>query len=138
MHQFESRTTWTGALDGQGQLITSSTELMFSAPAALGGKGVGTNPEELLLGAAATCFLITLSAVLNRMQVPQQVLRVRSELEVSTEGGLTVRTLTHYPNVDAESPKVAKALEIAELNCLVAKAMKGNVVVRVIPSKPLI
>ena len=33
------------------------------------GPGIGTNPDEMLLGAAATCYMITLAAMLERSQI---------------------------------------------------------------------
>ncbi len=33
------------------------------------GPGVGTNPDEMLLGAAATCYIITLAAMLERSNI---------------------------------------------------------------------
>lgn len=42
----------------------------------MGGRGVGTNPEELLVSALASCYSATLYAVLQRAHLPVDSLKV--------------------------------------------------------------
>ncbi len=139
-HYFETRAHWTGDLHGSGSLAAAGLEAAYSVPKSLDGPGIGTNPEELLLGAAATCFLITLSAVLKRSQIDVRVLNLRSRLEVSTEKGFEIKRIQHFPSIrlprgaDESIAQAAEtALRQAEEYCMVAKAIKGNVSVEVVP-----
>ena len=40
------------------------------------GPGIGTNPDEMLLGAAATCYIITLAAMLERSGISHEGLEL--------------------------------------------------------------
>lgn len=62
---------WSGSgREGAGRIVTDDLELELSTPAAMGGRGVGTNPEELLVSAVASCFTATLFGVLRRAKLP--------------------------------------------------------------------
>ncbi len=137
---FRVKTKWIGGLNGNGELSFPTIEFPFSAPKSLNGAGVGTNPEELLLGAAAACFLLTLGTVLNLLKISVHRLRLESEIEVSTAGGLEVKRITHFPKLllrEAAGPeilaKAEQAVVKAEAYCLIAKALRGNVEIKVIP-----
>ncbi len=38
----------------------------ISIPASLGGVGIGANPDEMLVSAASSCYIISLAATLER------------------------------------------------------------------------
>jgi osmotically inducible protein OsmC len=64
---FEVQLNWSGTgRQGAGLIDTDDLVLDFSAPASMGGRGVGTNPEELLVSAVSACYTATLFAVLER------------------------------------------------------------------------
>ena len=76
---FDVELTWSGAgRQGAGQVQTDDLALELSAPESMGGRGVGTNPEELLVCAVSSCYAATLSAVLHRAQLPVESLAIRS------------------------------------------------------------
>ena len=52
------------------------------------GPGAGTNPDEMLLGAAATCYIITLAAMLERSGIHQEALTMESEAIVDVTNGV--------------------------------------------------
>ena len=53
---FDVELRWTGNGEGCiGELRTDNDVLDVSAPKAMGGRGIGTNPEELLVSAVASC-----------------------------------------------------------------------------------
>ena len=68
---FNAELTWS-ATDGAGvgEIQTDGFTLELSGPESMGGRGVGTNPEELLVGAVSSCFTATLFGVLRRAQLP--------------------------------------------------------------------
>ena len=55
---------------GAGEIKTDDLVLELSGPESMGGRGVGTNPEELLVCAVSSCFTATLFGVLRRAQLP--------------------------------------------------------------------
>ena len=74
---FGIEVTWSGTgRAGAGELQTDDLVVELSAPESMGGRGVGTNPEELLVCAVASCYTATLFAVLRRVQLPVDSLAV--------------------------------------------------------------
>ena len=68
------------------------------------GPGEGTNPDEMLLGAAATCYIITLAAMLERALIPVAELTLDSEGIVEVMRGIiTYRTIIHRPTITLTS-----------------------------------
>jgi peroxiredoxin-like protein len=76
---FEIELRWSGTgRAGAGQILTDDLELELSAPESMGGRGLGTNPEELLLSAVSSCYTATLFAVLDRAKLPVDSLVVEA------------------------------------------------------------
>jgi peroxiredoxin-like protein len=61
---------------GAGEIKTDDLVLELSGPKSMGGRGIGTNPEELLVCAVSSCFTATLFGVLSRAQLPVDSLAV--------------------------------------------------------------
>jgi peroxiredoxin-like protein len=61
---------------GVGEIQADGLALELSGPKSMGGRGVGTNPEELLVCAVSSCYIATLSAVLRRAKLPADSLAV--------------------------------------------------------------
>jgi peroxiredoxin-like protein len=81
---FDVQLDWRGtSKDGEGMFASGGSQMPYSAPAAMGGRGVGTNPEELLIGAVVSCYSITLANVLKATGLPVSRLSVRGEGVVS-------------------------------------------------------
>jgi peroxiredoxin-like protein len=140
-HQFELKASWTGGRDGKGHIAVGGLRTDVSVPKALNGPGEGTNPEEMLLGAAAACYLITLSIVLQSRGLSVAELRLTSEGVVNDEGGLHFETIVHHPVIVLAAGATVKqmqsartAAELAERACMISKAVRGNVAVTVKPT----
>ena len=74
---FQVELDWSGSgREGAGRIVTDDLELELSTPVSMGGRGVGTNPEELLVSAVASCFSATLFGVLRRAGLPATSLSV--------------------------------------------------------------
>ena len=84
---FESRLTWTGGGQSRGRIEAGGEAVTFSVPASMGGLGVGTNPEELLVSAVASCFTATLASLLAGVRLPYVSLEVRARGTVSDHPG---------------------------------------------------
>lgn len=74
---FEVDLRWTGTgREGAGEIQADDLTLEVSTPQSMGGRGVGTNPEELLVSAVSSCYTATLFAVLVRTELPVSSLAV--------------------------------------------------------------
>lgn len=134
IHTFTLTIDWPGGRNAVGDLKTERLQTQISIPPEMDGPGIGTNPDEMLLGAAATCYLITLAAMLERSQIDAK-LDLKSEGLVDvTNGVFTYKAIHHYVDIDLQNKKDERARRIAERyaykaeeTCMISKALKGNV-----------
>ena len=99
------------------------------------GPGVGTNPDEMLLGAAATCYIITLAAMMERNGLNKEALTMESIGIVDvTNGVITYKKIIHKPHIVLKSDATEKDVmlgrrlaEKAETSCMISRAIQGNV-----------
>jgi peroxiredoxin-like protein len=68
---------------GVGEIQADGLALELSGPKSMGGRGVGTNPEELLVCAVSSCYIATLFAVLRRAKLPADSLAVSASGKVT-------------------------------------------------------
>lgn len=139
-HTFHLKADWTGGRNGEGRITVGNLSSAISAPAELDGPGIGTNPEEMLVGSAATCYIITLAALLNKREIPVAKLTMSSEGVVSKQGGLHFERIVHRPQMTLtsgateEQQEAAKQAAIrAEQACMISNTLRGNVEVHVEP-----
>ncbi|MBB4824362.1 peroxiredoxin-like protein [Sporosarcina luteola] len=138
-HQFHLKADWPGLRNDVGTIETLNLKTEVSIPIEMEGPGVGTNPDEMLLGAAATCYIITLAAMLERNHIAKRSLTMESIGIVDvTNGMITYKKIIHKPTVtlmeDAtdKDKKLTKLLtEKAEDSCMISRAIRGNVEVTV-------
>ena len=99
------------------------------------GPGIGTNPDEMLLGAAATCYIITLAAMMERSKLEKEALTMESVGVVDvTNDVITYKKIIHKPRIvlKANATKRDESLalrlaEKAETSCMISRAIQGNV-----------
>ncbi|SDT49259.1 peroxiredoxin, SACOL1771 subfamily [Paenibacillaceae bacterium GAS479] len=140
-HKFELEAVWEGGRNGEGRIRCGAMESEVSIPSVMDGPGVGTNPDEMLLGAAATCYIISLAAMLERSGLTISRLSLRSTGVVETADGVfTYRSITHRPFIelpaeaDASQRERAERIALkAEQSCMITRALAGNVLVEAIP-----
>src|SRR5579863_7059012 len=90
-HRFQLRSVWTGKSDGDGGLTAEGRTLDYGPPPVFGGKPGRTNPEELLLGAVASCYSITLAVLAERRRLPITRIETDCEGEVVRQVGGTLK-----------------------------------------------
>jgi peroxiredoxin-like protein len=137
-HSWYLEANWNGDRLGSGTMNAGNLKSEISVPSALGGPGIGTNPEEMLVGAAATCYLITLAAVLSNRKLPVAELTLKSEIVVENEPAMKVEKIIHRPQIvlaadatDEQLDTADKAAHRADKACMISKALDGNVEVSV-------
>lgn len=140
-HRFELKASWQGGRLGTGELTAKCLQTSISVPGELGGPGVGTNPEELLIGSAMNCYIITLAALLEKREISVRSLTVQSEGILTVENGnLGFRQIIHRPTVVLEAVDektigtATQATHRAEQICMISKALRGNVEITVEPT----
>jgi peroxiredoxin-like protein len=134
-HHFHLKANWPGLRNDIGEIEAGNLKTKVSIPPEMDGPGVGTNPDEMLLGAAATCYIITLAAMLERSVLEKESLTMDSEAIVDVTGGVfTYKKIIHRPRVVLKSNAGAKDLLLAkklaqkaETSCMISRAIQGNV-----------
>ena len=134
-HFFKLKADWPGLRNDVGVIESGNLKTKISIPPEMDGPGVGTNPDEMLLGAAATCYIITLAAMLERSGIDKESLTMDSEATVDvTNGVFTYKRIVHKPRLvlalgtDEKKFSLARRLtEKAETSCMISRAIKGNV-----------
>lgn len=130
---------WPGGRNSSGYIEAGNLQTKISIPPEMDGPGIGTNPDEMLLGAASTCYVITLAAMIERAELPLEEMALDSEGIVDVSNGVfTYKKIIHRPKVrlkqeaDNKQHKLLQRLvERAEANCMISRAIKGNVEVSV-------
>ncbi|WP_042476240.1 SACOL1771 family peroxiredoxin [Bacillus ndiopicus] len=136
-HTFVLQTRWDGGRNAVGSLQAERLSTQISIPPEMDGPGIGTNPDEMLLGAAATCYIISLAAMLERTSI-KATLEMQSDGIVDvTNGVFTYKQIIHHLTIKLadkteKNQVMAKRLALkAETTCMISKALKGNVEVLV-------
>ncbi|GAA4462933.1 OsmC family protein [Nibrella saemangeumensis] len=132
---FEASGNWQQGLEGSGHIMTTSFESPIGAPVSMGGKGVGTNPEDLMVAAAASCQLLTLAAIMQFNKIPFNNITITSRGAFRfTKAGPELTRIEHCPEIwlnqeeyDRSAATIKKFFSLAEKSCLVSKAIQNNV-----------
>jgi peroxiredoxin-like protein len=134
-HHFHLKAHWPGLRNDVGDIEAENLKTQVSIPPEMNGPGIGTNPDEMLLGAAATCYIITLAAMLERSKIDKVNLSMDSEGIVDEMNGvITYKKIIHRPHLvlrqnatDKQIQLAQKLTEKAEISCMITRAIKGNV-----------
>ncbi len=138
-HHFHLKAEWPGGRNSEGYIVSGNLRTKVSIPPEMDGPGIGTNPDEMLLGAAATCYLITLAAMIERAELPLKEMALESEGIVDvTKGVITYKKIIHKPAIaldtsatDEAFRKLKKLVYNAEESCMISRALRGNVEVEI-------
>lgn len=134
-HRFYLKANWPGLRNDVGEIESGNLVTKVSIPPEMDGPGIGTNPDEMLLGAAATCYIITLAAMMERSQLEKESLTMESEGIVDvTKGIITYKKIIHRPHIvlkaaasDKDIALAEKLAKKAETSCMISRAVQGNV-----------
>jgi len=134
-HIFYMSLAWPGGRNAVGELCAERLQTKISIPTEMDGPGVGTNPDEMLLGAAATCYLITLASLLEQSKVAVEQLSMTSDGTVDVINGVyTYKKIVHKPVIqlsvassERDQKMTLRLAQKAETTCMISKALQGNV-----------
>lgn len=125
---------WSGGIkDGKGTVSTQSG-VVQDAQYNFRGRfedGPGTNPEELIGAAHASCYSMALSAVLGGANLTAESINTTATVTVVPQDGGFAITKVHL-DVTARIPGAtdeafAKAANDAKANCPVSKLLKAEI-----------
>ena len=130
----QASAVWTGGLkDGNGKISTDSgvlsdTQYSFSTRFE---DGIGTNPEELIAAAHASCFSMALSAQLGGANLTAESIHTTANLKMEKLDAGWAITAIHL-DVKAKVPNAddaafQKAAEGAKAGCPVSKLLNAKI-----------
>jgi peroxiredoxin-like protein len=146
---FESDVRWRGTgYDGIGTVTTGGQEIAYSAPGSMGGRGLGTSPEELLLSAVGSCYAGTLFHLLARDALPATdvVIRVQGVVTDYPSRAESFSRVIVHPRIEGADQSRIPAYEAcarkAREHCFIGKALREAISyevgeVEVHPSPPV-
>ena len=129
---YTARATAHGGRDGKTATDDGRLDVVVAPPQERGGRGEGTNPEQLFAAGFASCFHSALKIVARRAKQDADGSEVTAEVGfgplVGTTGyGLTVNLVVSLPGVGRE---VAEQLVAnADKVCPYSNATRGNITV---------
>lgn len=134
---YRVRGRWNGGLEGQGLIENErgTFKAEFAVPRNFGGPGGMTNPEEIFLSSACSCYLVTLALIAQKMQLPIKNLTCTAEGHVipDEQDGYHFKDVTLFPHFEMEGngdkydEAIARAIRLAEQRCIISRAVKGSV-----------
>lgn len=138
---FTTTAVWTNDAPDDGVLETNSLHVPHLATL-FRPSSDATTPEELLLAAASSCYLITLRTLFENRGVGLTQIELLSEAVVETDHGLRFDSIVHRPTIVLQSgglgsytpEDLRRLVAHAEHACMVSSALRGNVDIVVIPT----
>ncbi|MBL8088313.1 MAG: OsmC family protein [Chthonomonas sp.] len=144
LHEYPVRVEWTGGREGGGTVTAerSSSSQALSVPPEFQGPGAGTNPEELLASAIASCYTITLGIITANQKVPVMNVVTQAVGTVEQSGmQFNYKSVVIRPTItlaaDADDAAEAKAHDLAHKAdgyCIITNAVRGKVEITVEPT----
>ena len=101
--------------------------------------GVGTNPEELIAAAHASCFTMALSFALAREGISEGTLETEARVKLDKEGDgfkISRSDLTLSANVALDEARLRELAEDAKKNCPVSKLLNAEMTLEVKAQQP--
>ena len=125
---------WNGGIKDGGGTISTETGVLKEAPYGFKARfenGKGTNPEELIGAAHASCFAMALSLMLGEAGFTPEKIEAHADVSLDKVGGGFEITASHL-NVVAKIPgvdnvKFQQIANKAKAGCPVSKLLKANI-----------
>lgn len=138
LHEYPVTVTWEGGRTGNGQVVAERSTVgnMLAVPPEFGGNNQpGTNPEELLAMAIASCYSITYGIISQNRKLPIKHFSVSAVGEVEEQGAsFTYKKVTIKPYIQMEPEADEAQMKAAEDfahkadgYCIITNAVRGKV-----------
>ncbi|MGX7419803.1 organic hydroperoxide resistance protein [Carnobacterium gallinarum] len=123
----------TGGRNGKSQLPDGSFSVNVSTPKEMGGKGQGSNPEQLFALGYSACFNSALELVMGQQKVAgkSQVTATVELLADPTDNGFKIGVELDVAIEGKELSQVQELADKAHTVCPYSKATNGNIDVTV-------
>lgn len=116
----------TGGRDGTAKSSDGRLDLKLSTP---GGRGLGTNPEQLFAAGWSACFegAMAIAAKSKGITLPADLaIDAEVELRHGADGySLAARLNVNVPGIESEVAR--QIIETAHRTCPYSKAIRGNI-----------
>ncbi|CPA56971.1 Osmotically inducible protein C [Staphylococcus aureus] len=138
-HDFKVQTSWQGGRNNVGNVQGDILSENISIPASLGGVGIGTNPDEMLVSAASSCYIISLAATLERAKFTDISIEQQSiGTACLNNGKFSMSKIVHHPQIPSDQiaqleKRLPKLITIADNNCMISNAVRNNVDIKIYP-----
>ncbi|WP_037604299.1 organic hydroperoxide resistance protein [Streptacidiphilus rugosus] len=121
----------------EGRAVSSDglLDVVLAPPAALGGSGAGTNPEQLFAAGYAACFASALGVVGRAAKTDTSEVSVTAEVSIGAngEGGYGLAVILRVELPDALQTEHGRELvERAHQVCPYSNATRGNIPVEIV------
>jgi lipoyl-dependent peroxiredoxin len=129
---YTAHATATGGRDGTAKTDDGSFDVKLGTPIEMGGKGGGTNPEQMFAVGYSACFIGALKFVANEQKVSlPQDLSIKSAVSFGTRPNgargfsIDVAMIVTIPGI--EKSKAEALVREAHQVCPYSNATRGNV-----------
>jgi lipoyl-dependent peroxiredoxin len=129
---YTAHATATGGRDGTAKTDDGSFDVKLGTPIEMGGKGGGTNPEQMFAVGYSSCFIGALKFVADEQKIAlPQDLSIRSAVSFGTRPNgargfnIDVAMAVSIPGMDKD--KAQALVDEAHKVCPYSNATRGNV-----------
>lgn len=147
-HYFHLKAQWPGSSSwkSNGYMETGNLQTIISISAAMDGPGIGTRPDEMFLGSVATSYLTTLTTMVVQKNLPLKEVLLQSIGIVDVKNGVfAYEKIIHRPTIilaetalDEAFGTLDQLVEEADRECMISRAIRGNVEVELQANIPRI
>lgn len=126
---YTAQATATGGRDGRAKTSDGKLDLKLNPPVEMGGKGEGTNPEQLFACGYSACFLGAMKFVAGRdkiaMPADASITGLVGIGPIPNGFGIQVELKISLPGMDRAAAK--SLVDKAHIVCPYSNATRGNV-----------
>lgn len=124
--------TTRGGRSGKSETDDGKLKVQLATPVSMGGKGEGTNPEQLFACGYTGCFGSAIDHVAKLKKIAVKEINVRAKVDLGTMPDnsfrLAVEMVVWLPGVTPEEAKLL--VEEAHRVCPYSNATRGNIDVK--------
>jgi Ohr subfamily peroxiredoxin len=129
---YTAQATVVGGRDGHGCSNDGALDVQLRTPPELGGKGDGTNPEQLFAVGYAACFLGALGAVARRARADVGTPKIDSKVNLvalpDRTFAISVELAVTLPTIN-DPEEAARIVADAHKVCPYSNATRGNIAI---------